>query len=148
MSRNFSQLGYITNDIDRAMSDFRTLFEIPKFKTMRDLTFETLGDKCGRAHFALAFKGDIQYEIIQPLGGDVAFYAHAVPAEGYGVRFHHYGTHFASRSDFYAAMANARDRGWTIPMLSESFGGAYGYADARQDIGHFYEYLCFPRMVF
>jgi hypothetical protein len=113
------------------------------FMEMRESAFSTGPDREAVCHFALAYKGALQFEIIQPLAQDVELYAQALPQAGYALVFHHLGRPFGRRADYDAAVAEARGK-WPMPVGYETMGGVYAYADARADLGHHLEYFCFP----
>jgi hypothetical protein len=110
---------------------------------MRDLRLPTRPDRAAVCHFGLAFKGETQFEVIQPLAGDIAMYRDFLGGPGFQMRFHHLGRHIASLSAYQQALSQARSR-WSVPIDMAEFGGHYAYADARQDYGHFLEMFCFP----
>ena len=94
-------------------------------------------------HFALAYKNDLQFEVIQPITGDCSVYQWGLPGDGYATRFHHLGRHFGDRAEFDRERATAVGR-WDLPVAADTMGGTYAYFDARADFGHFIEYFCFP----
>jgi hypothetical protein len=143
VSRDYYQFAYVTNDIDRAMEEIAAAQGIGGFMEMRDNAFPTGADRQAVCHFALAYKGDLQFELIQPLAEDVGMYRQALPQAGYATVFHHLGRHFDARADFAAALAQARSK-WPIPAGYDTLGGVYAYADARKDLGHHLEFFCFP----
>lgn len=144
MSLNYYQFGYVTTDLDRAIDEIGRMHQIGSFMILNDCAFEIGNGKEAVAHFALAFKGDTQFELIQPIGGDVGAYLELLPEEdGYALRFHHLGRHFESRAECDAHIENARTR-WAIPMESPNGEGYFAYADARADFGHFLEFFSFP----
>lgn len=143
MSRDYYQFAYVTNDIDRAMEEVARAQGLGGFMQMRDNAFPTGPERQAVCHFALAYKGDLQFELIQPLAEDVGVYSQVLPGEGYGLVFHHLGRHFGARADFDAALVQARSK-WPIPIGHDTLGGVYAYADARQDLGHYLEFFCFP----
>lgn len=143
MSRNYYQFAYVTTDIEQAMAHLAREEGIGGYMEMHESEFAITADTSAVANFALAFKGDLQFEIIQPLRGAIDFYKAVLPDTGYAMRFHHLGQHFEDRTEFDARVAAARAK-WPIVAGAELLGGAYAYADARNDIGHYLEYFCFP----
>jgi hypothetical protein len=143
MSSSYYQYAYVTTDWRRARDEIATLHGIGSYMEMPDAEFETGQDRKAVAHFALAYRNDLQFEIIQPLSGDVSVYRWGLPDTGYGIRFHHLGRHFGDRAEFDRHMAAGRAR-WALPIAWDTMGGTYGYFDARDDFGHFIEYFCFP----
>ncbi len=143
MHKDFFQLGYVTNDFERAMRELGDLHAIGSFKQMRDLHLPTGAGREAVAHYALAFKLDLQYEIIAPVAGDVGIYRDALPDCGYALRLHHLGRFFSSLPHYEARLETARAR-WRMPIDYCAFGGFYAYADARQEVGHYMEFFSFP----
>ena len=143
MSDNYYQHAYVTTDWRRAMQDLAQTHDIGGYMEMPDAEFDTGAGRKAVCHFALAYKNALQFEIIQPLSGDVDVYRWGLPETGYATRFHHLGRHFADRAEFARHVAMARTR-WAVPIAWDTMGGTYAYCDARADFGHFIEYFCFP----
>lgn len=143
MSQDYYQHAYVTTDWRRAMSEIGAIQGIGHFMEMPDAQFDTGPDRKAVAHFALANKNGVQFEIIQPLSGDIRVYQWGLPDEGYATRFHHLGRHFSDRTIFDAEVAAAKAR-WAMPVASDTMGGTYAYFDGRADLGHYLEYFCFP----
>lgn len=143
MSKDYFQYAYVTNDLDRAVAEIRELQDLGPFQEIRDLELQLGAGRECVCHFALAFKADMQFEVIEPVSGDVSFYREILPANGYATRFHHLGRFFASMDDYETALATARAR-WDIPISGAVFGGFFAYANARADIGHHLEFFSFP----
>lgn len=143
MRQDYYQQAYVTTDWRRAMDDIGELHGIGGYMEMPEAEFDTGENRKAVAHFALAWKNGLQFEIIQPLSGDVGVYQWGLPTQGHGTRFHHQGRHFSDRAAFEAAVATAKAR-WPMPIAWDTMGGTYAYFDARADFGHFLEYFCFP----
>lgn len=139
----YLQLGYVTNDFERAMELVRQTHSLGPFKEMRDLTIGARGSKDVTAHFGLAFKGGTQFEIIQPLSGDCSFYTEVLPAEGFAICLHHMGHYYPDAAEYASAKAEAEAK-WTKPVDHAIFDGGYCYFDARADFGHMLELYSFP----
>jgi hypothetical protein len=143
VGQDYYQNTYVTTDWRRTMAEIGAIHGIGGYMEMPDAAFDTGEGRKAVAHFALAYKGALQFEIIQPLSGDVAVYQWGLPADGYGTHFHHIGRHFADRAAFDAEIVAAKAR-WAMPVAWDTMGGTYAYFDAREDFGHFIEYFCFP----
>lgn len=143
MSQDFLQLCYVTNDFERAIAELRTIHGMGPFKELRDHRVPTSASKIAIGHFALAFKAQTQFEVIEPLDGDVDFYRAFLSGPGFQMRFHHTGRHIASLPEYREALAQLKGR-WPVPIDMEGFGGHYAYIDAREQYGHYLELLCFP----
>jgi len=143
MNGAYQQLGYVTNDFERAIDLFRKLHELGPFKEMRELTIGARAGQSVTAHFALAFKDATQFEIIQPLDGDCTFYSDVLPDTAFAVRFHHLGHYYPKMKAFQGAKARCADR-WPNPVDVTIFDGTYAYFNAREDLGHYLELFSFP----
>jgi hypothetical protein len=138
MSADFFQLAYVTNDFERAISELRSLHGLGRFKEMPDTHMPTGPGREAIAHFGLAFKGDVQFEVIAPTGGDSDIYREPLPAAAYALRYHHLGR-YLSASEEYERLLAAHSARWAMPIHCSGFGGFYAYADARKDLGHYLE---------
>lgn len=143
MNGAYLQLGYVTNDFDRALDLFRQLHRLGPFKEMRDLTIGARDGRDVTGHFALAFKDGTQFEIIAPLAGDTAFYTEVLPAQDFAVRLHHTGHYFPDPAAYASAKAEAEAR-WAKPVDHAIFDGGYCYFDARKELGNYLELYSFP----
>jgi hypothetical protein len=142
---NVWQLGYVTTDLDRAIEELRARFglehcvEVPT----AGATF-MVGDEVvpWTARFAMAARGGVIVELIEPVDGEVGFYRDALPADGsFAVRLHHLAT-FSENGDseWQRMRALLLDSGlrfdytMTIPDRVRA-----GYVDTRAALGHFLE---------
>lgn len=140
---DYYQYAYVTSDWRRAMAELSAQHGITKWMEMEQAEFATGDGRSAVAHFALAFRNGLQFEVIEPVSGDCEVYRAGLPETGYAKRFHHLGRHFSTRAAFDDAMAQARAR-YAVPVASETMGGEYAYFDAREETGHFIEYFIFP----
>jgi hypothetical protein len=138
----YLQLGLVTNNFEEAMRLIGETHGIGSFKQTRDLTIGARCDRSVTAHFALAFKDATQFEIIQPLGGDSAFYSECLPADGFAVRLHHLGQYCPTPAEYEAARAAVVR--WPIVIDHAIFDGRYCYVDARGETGLYREFYSFP----
>lgn len=143
MTQGFMQFCYVTNDFGRAIDQLRRIHSIGPFKELRDHRVPTGPARAAVGHFGLAFKADLQFEIIEPLAEDVGIYRDFLTGEGFQMRFHHVGRNIASLAEYREALQQAKAR-WPVPIDMSAFGGHYAYADARAEFGHYFELLCFP----
>lgn len=135
---NIFQVAYVTDDIDRATAaDNR--FGIPQFSLSRNTTIETGGGPA-QAHFALAFLGATQIEIIQPAGGADGVYRDGIRPGT--LTLHHLGCLITDESAWRATLAALEAEGCATPIRG-NFGGLmhYVYADRRRTYGHYFEYM-------
>ncbi len=143
MNADFFQLGYVTNDFDHAIRELRALHSIGPFKEMRDTHLPTRPGYEAIAHFGLAFKGDLQFEVIAPTSGDIGIYREAMPVGQPGMRLHHLGRHLGSPCEYHRLLESHAAR-WAMPIRCAAFGGFFAYADARSELGHYVEIFTFP----
>lgn len=139
----YLQLGLVTNDFQQAKCLVSKTHGIDSFKEMRELTIGARGGATVTAHFALAFKDSTQFEIIQPLAGDSAFYTACLPPDGdFALRLHHFGQYCPTPADYEAARSAASR--WPVVIDQAIFDGGYCYVDARGETGLYREFYCFP----
>lgn len=143
MAGDFLQICYVTNDFEQAIAELRNVHSIGPFKEMRNHRVPTRDDRAAVGHFALAFKADTQFEIIEPVSEDVSIYRDFLSGPGFQMRFHHLGRHIVSLTEYQEALRQAKSR-WPVPIDMAAFGGYYAYLDARAKFGHYLELLCFP----
>ena len=143
MSSDFFQLGYVTNDFERAIGELRSLHALGPFKAMPDTHLPTGPGREAIAHFGLAFKGDVQFEVIAPTGGDSDIYRELLPVGQFALRYHHLGRYLSAPEE-YQRLLEAQSARWEMPIRCGAFGGYYAYADARKDLGHYLEIFTFP----
>jgi hypothetical protein len=138
------QNAYVTPDIDHAIALLEAQFGGAAGKAMRiDVTQTvTTADGVGEGVMKLAFIqiGRLQYELIEPVSGNVALYKDAVSADQ-PMRFHH----VAMRADdIDAVRAEAEKHGRKVVLSGENSGVRFLYIDARDALGHYLEYVQAP----
>lgn len=137
---NVFQTAYVVSDIDEALALAACRFSAPRMQVNRHMTIET-GRGAAHCHFALAFVGDVQVELIQPVGGEDDIYRGMLPPGG-GMRLHHVGCLVDPAADWNALLSEIGANGRAVPVRG-SFAGLmhYAYADHRDEIGHYIEYM-------
>lgn len=140
---NHFQNAYVTADIDRAVDVMTQQFGGPAKPGRIDATqnFVTSeGEGEGILRLAFLQVGGLQYELIQPVSGNVALYADAIRPDRL-LTFHH----VAMRADdIDAALAESVRWGRSVAMHGESRGLRFAYVDARTTLGHYLEYVSAP----
>jgi hypothetical protein len=135
----FLQLGYVCRDIEKAMATFSERCGVHDFGTM-----EGPMPQFGREpiqKIALAFRGDVMVELIQPQLDLPSVYDHAIPTNEVTARLHHLGYVLADENEWnsvhehHAKLGNARVAGADHDMVR------YCYFDTFADTGHFTEYF-------
>ena len=136
------QNAYVTRDLEKAVASFRahadprlvieTEVEVPLWTPQ--------GEGVGAQKLAFVWIGDLNYELIQPVSGDVLkIYSEALPDDD-SLIFHH----VCHRVDDWDALeAHIADNPFPVVLK----GGAPGvlqfcYVDTRPWLGHYTEYLC------
>lgn len=137
---NVFQLAYAVRDIREAVDLGQSHFGIPEFQINRDVPIETRNG-VAKCHFALAFLGETQIELIQPSGGADAVYRDALPTTG-KMRLHHVGVLIRDMASWTLQKSEIEAAGLHTPVGGE-FAGLmhYLYVDTRADLGHYIEYM-------
>jgi extradiol dioxygenase family protein len=136
---NLFQTAYVVADIDAGVAIAARRFGIPAMQVTRGSRIET-GNGIAVGHFALAFVGETQIEIIQPAGGADHVYRQMVAGDG--LTLHHLGVLLDRDADWDAVIEENRRDGVDMPV-SGDFAGLmrYAYFDRRAELGHFVEYM-------
>ena len=132
------QNAYITRDIDKWVKEFGAKAKIDRQLSFEGTTSVTTVNGSGTQTSKLAFLwvGDMQYELIQPVGGDNALYTDALPADD-SLKFHHICMRVPDWDDFRARVDKQ-----PFPVVLEGGGELlrFLYLDARPFLGHYLEY--------
>jgi catechol 2,3-dioxygenase-like lactoylglutathione lyase family enzyme len=138
LKNGVAQVALVVEDIDKTVANYWKLFGIGPWHIytygkplLKKMTYH--GKPCEyRMRVALANIGPLRIELIEMLEGDTV-YAEFVKKHGYGV--HHFGILV---DDIKAAIAQAKDAGWTVTMDGSGFGrdgdGYYAYLDTEDEI--------------
>ncbi|MEJ0045284.1 MAG: VOC family protein [Rhodospirillales bacterium] len=134
------QLAYVTAELERAMVEFSTVLGIGRFQVNRDVSIET-GAGAAYCHFALAFLGEQQIELIEPVGGMDGVYRDVL-APGRTVVLHHLGFLLPTETAWRAALRGIEASGHPMPVRG-IFGDLmhYAYVDRRDLFAHYLEYM-------
>lgn len=132
------QNAYVTRDLDRGIAQIGALGAIDHEVRFRaEMQVETPeGPKTLALAVALLWVGRLQYEIIQPLGGEIDIFSAALP-EGEELRFHHICHRVL---DWQAFQNRLAQQALPIVMQGETPKAKFLYLDARESLGHFIEY--------
>jgi hypothetical protein len=132
------QNAYVTRDIDKWVSVFEKRARIDRVLRYEGTTPVTTPDGPATQTNKLAFiwVGDLQYELIQPVGGAVDLYEAGLP-DGDALHFHHICMRIPDWEEF-----RPRVRGQPFPVVleGERDGLNFLYLDAREFLGHYLEY--------
>lgn len=137
------QTAYVTADLDGAVEAFRDTHGIDAFLINRGVEIETVSG-AAHCHFALAFLGDLQIELIEPAGGADAIYRDAICPSSVTI-FHHLGFLVPDEAAWRETLRELEATGRPIPVRG-GFGGLmhYAYLDRRDLLGHYLEYMFAP----
>jgi hypothetical protein len=132
------QNAYVTRDIDKWVKEFEKRAKIDQLMTFEGTTPTKVPANGSQTNkLAFIWVGDMQYELIQPVGGDVAIYRDALPADD-SLKFHHVCMRIPEWDDFRRRVDEQ-----PYPVVLE--GGddklRFLYLDARPLVGHYLEYL-------
>lgn len=143
--RPLFQLGYVTDDIERASAELQRDFGIAAFAQIPGLDVSAPNGGTMSVNFAMAWAGDTMVELIQPCGGDDAMLRDVLPVESTGapaVRLHHVAYLVADLAALDAARQQYVDLGIDIPVQGVGMEMVYFfYADTRARLGHYSEYV-------
>lgn len=142
---NHYQNAYVTRDIEKALDIFRTRYGVADPRYFQAEVEVTTPNGKGLAVNKVAFIwiGDVQYELIEPVSGPVDIYRNELPDEG--LRFHH----ICMRSfDWEATLAEVERQKLPIVYRGDTSSGLrFIYADARDTLGHYLEFVSVPDAV-
>ena len=146
--KNHFQQAYITHNLDEAVKlfdrqfgklDWRVLSAILPMKT-------PIGAREASVRGALAWVGDLQLELIEPLSGYIDLFHTVTPADKSDATPHFH--HVAVRRDDEGKMREEVAK-LGLPLLFESrnddLGLALIYVDATSVLGHYIEFVSGPQ---
>jgi hypothetical protein len=132
------QNAYVTRDIDKWVSIFEKRARVDRVLRYEGTMPVTTPDGPATQTNKLAFiwVGDLQYELIQPVGGAVDLYEAGLP-DGDGLAFHHVCMRVADWEEF---RPRVRRQPFPVVLEGERDGLRFLYLDAREFLGHYLEY--------
>lgn len=135
----FFQIGYVCRRLDRAMETFSDRCGVHEWGII-DGPMPQLG-RIPVQKIALAFRGDVQLELIQPQLDLPSIYDHAIPTDEVSARIHHFGYICDDEAEWqrvhahHARLGNQRVAGMDLDTVR------YCYFDTFADVGHLTEYV-------
>lgn len=140
------QVAWVTSDMDRSLAMFKEVYGIPSFFVMEQTFDAVVGGKNGKMQLRIANAtlDDVQFELIQPLGGGIdAIYRDALPVDGsYANVFHHVAVKVNGTLDDWDRHLAALHPARPIYYSGNSGPGArFVYTDDRALLGHYVEHL-------
>jgi hypothetical protein len=141
----FVQLGYVTNDLKKAMAFFRDSMAVPDFHVWNDapVHMELYGKPAtATLNLGFAWRADTMIELIMPVSGAVDVYMPGIEGPDYALKLHHIGQGVAgTEADFDAKLNAAVKAGHSLVNISRASMGSYTLLDARKSSGLYFEYL-------
>jgi hypothetical protein len=139
------QVAYVTNDLDRAIDNFRDRFAIDRFFMPEREGFLTDEGELVRTRCALCYVGEVMYELIEPGKGKAeAVYGKLSAHRGFHIAHHHMGHYAGSRQAIDQVDRDATRDG--LKLMSGPIGteGRFCYVDTSATTGHLSEYVFIP----
>ncbi|MFC3174606.1 VOC family protein [Novosphingobium bradum] len=141
---NHFQNAYVTADIDAAVAAMVEQFALtraPRQIDARQMFTTPDGTAEGTMRMAFIQVGHLQYELIQPVSGNVRLYADFVVPDR-PLTLHH----VAMRTDdIEAVRAESEAHGRPVVLEGAAQQGLrFMYVDARRTLGHYLEYVQAP----
>jgi hypothetical protein len=142
------QLAWVTADLDRSLAQFRTLYGIPEFLVMEQKFPAEVFGETGEMHvrLALANVDNIQFELIEPLGGGVdSIYRDVLPRDGRHTNvFHHFCVKVQGDLSDWEAHVAAFGPQRPIAYVGDVGPDArFVYTDERPTVGAYVEHVWF-----
>ena len=132
------QNAYVTRDIGKWIEAFNARAKVDRVFTYEGSTnvMTPAGPGVQTNKLAFIWVGDLQYELIEPVSGDVDIYRNALPADD-GLQFHHICMRVPDWDEFRARVDQQ-----PYPVVLEGGSAAlkFLYLDARPFLGHYLEY--------
>ena len=139
MFKNVFQIAYVTTDLERAIAVFRDQQGVAEIAVFEDFTLDVAGGRDAVINVGLAYVGDVQLEIIEPVTGDVDLYRTWLPDE-FAVRHHHFCHRLDSVAELEAVQGRYEQSGVTIPLAASLGETRLFYADTTSLLDHYQEY--------
>jgi len=134
------QLAYVTSDLARAIRLFKSRLTVDDFLTVTLHLNLTTPAARASINVGVAWVGDLQIELIEPVSGAIQIYRDAIPSDPAAVAFHHLAMRVSGDlprwNDARAGIADDR-----IAIEGGSDGMRFAYVDERSTLGHFLEYV-------
>jgi hypothetical protein len=136
LGRQHFQNAYVTTDLEQAITLFREQYGIGEFHLTRDFALP-MG---GVIDIALAWAGNMNFELIWPRGNRNSLYERLLPEAGFAVRFHHMGYVIPDRGTWNDLVAEIERSRREIVFSGVTDGLDWIYIEAPE-LGHYLEYI-------
>jgi hypothetical protein len=148
----FSQIAYVTTDLDMAFRVFADEYGIPEFYRLPAEFDIVSGGKHGRVALDIGFAniGPLQLELIEPKHGLTDFYAAPLPGDGsFGLVLHHSGVRTTGTlEEWRRTRAEIAAEGREVALEGEIPDvAAFAYVDERKLLGLYIEHFWFSDAV-
>ena len=131
------QIGYVTNDVDRAAEVFRTRFGVRAFRANDN---DVEGG--GRIAVRSAWIGGMMYEICCGSGPGMEVYSDPAPPGGaFILKLHHFGYLVPDETVWRALEGEIQRGGWTVRSRSDIPGFFRGCQVEAPELGHLLEFI-------
>ncbi len=141
----FIQLGYVTNDLDRARAAFKETMGVHDFFIWENapVHVQLYGKPASSVlNLGFAWAADTMIELIMPVSGATDVYMPGIEGPGFGLKLHHIGMGVdGTEADFDAKLNGEVARGHELVNVSRASMGSYTLLDGRKTFGHYLEYL-------
>lgn len=141
----FMQLGYVTNDLDKARDFFARTMDVPDFRIWNDahVHMELYGKPAtATLNLGFAWRADTMVELIMPVSGSVDVYMPGIEGPDFALKLHHIGLGVdGTEADFDAKLRAGVASGFELVNVSRASMGSYTLLDARTATGLYLEYL-------
>jgi hypothetical protein len=135
------QTAYVTTDADRALQIFKNRYGIGQFVRSGKRSVTLASGKRMTMEVCLAWVGNTQIEVIQPIADQVEVYSDWLPKQDFGLRFHHVGIRLFSQAEWDQMLRDCTERGHRVIFELEASNTRALYIDTVADLGHYVEYL-------
>src|SRR5581483_11552644 len=112
----FVQLGYVTNDLDRARAFFAATMGVPDFHIWNgaEVHMELYGKPAtAMLNLGFAWRAGTMIELIMPVSGSTDVYMPGIEGPAFGLKLHHIGQGVdGSEADFDKLLQAGVKRGW------------------------------------
>jgi hypothetical protein len=135
----FLQLGYVCRDIERAKATFAERCGVPEFAMMVGPMPQFGREPVQK--IAMAFRGDVMIELIEPPTDVPTVYTHALPPDQVSARLHHLAYVAEDEAEWERIQAHHARLGNACVAAADLEAIRYCYFDTVADTGHMTEYF-------
>lgn len=144
------QFAYVTSDLVQAKAMFQNVYgvenwlDIASIGNRETIVIEGRDGRSIEIRAAIAYVGDVQFELIEPINDPARIYLDYLRNDGsFEMCPHHLGFR-QERPDQVRALEARLGADHAIPLATDSDRTPVFYADARARLGHHLEYFSLP----